>query len=285
MTARSWSCAVLPRRAALVLPVLLLVACVPAIPEPVVTTTTSPELLAIAAARDLVGPLSTQLAAGALDVARRIDFTRHEVARGEPMQRAVDDLAPLVERVQEQAAELQEAVADMDGVLEAARAAANALAEQSLQITTAVARDLDGLQPLLDVDRAMVTVIDAWDGRGSRSESAERFEALVAAAEALVADARRLPVAPAACTTPRLNRIAWAELLLDRTVQLQQLALVADGTAYDELRARFELAPFGEERVAADAEARSCWARHTGVPETAAGIEDRVADLQKALGG
>jgi hypothetical protein len=173
----------------------------------------------------------------------------------------------------------------MEGVLAPTRTAAEALIAESRAVTGTATEEITEMRTLLDFDRELALVVAAWDDRGSRSESAERFDALVAEAGEVALRARVLTAAGAACDGPQRNRVQWAGLVLQRTRQLRDLAVVADGTAYDALRMRFSAAPYGEDRVAADAESQVCWAEETsllGAPERVASL---LAGLEAALAG
>lgn len=293
--ARSWWCGV-PRegrwsrpaeRATLAIFVALLtVGCVPEIPEPVVTSTTSPEVAAIEAARDVLAEPTTALAAVAVDAARRVDFIRHEVARGPAMRQATMDLSDVVTQLEEQATALEVAVAAVDGSLGPTRDAASTLVAEGRTVAETVSAEIDALQPVLDIDDRMAEVVGAWDDRGgSRSEAPQRLTALVAQAEDVLREARRLSLRPAACSGVRGNRLRWARLLLSRSEHLRDLAVAADGPAYDTLRARFDVAPYGEDRVAADAESRACWADRSGLLAVEGEVRTHVAAIEQALGG
>lgn len=269
--------------AALVL--VLATGCVPEIPVPEVTETTSAEAAAIAAARQVLAEPTQALAVVAIDAARRVDFLRHEVARGPTMRQAATELAEVAAALDERATALEGAVAQVDPSLSDARGAATALVLAGRRVAVAASDAVADLVPVMDLDDRMAAVVAAWDDRGSRSEAAERLTALVAQAEEVLGEARRLSVPPAACTGVRSNRLRWARELVSRSQQLRDLALAADGPAYDELRARFDAAPYGEDRAAADAESRSCWADRTGLPSVDAEVGAWLAALEAALAG
>lgn len=264
---------------------MLAVGCVPGIPEPEVTETTSAEAAAIAAAREGLAEPTQALAALTLDAARRVDFLRHEVARGPAMRQAAVDLAAVVAELDASAGALEAAVAEVDPILEMTQEAATALVTEARGVSSAASAAVGDLLPVMDLDDRMAEVVEGWDDRGSRSEAAERLTALVAQAEEVLRQARRLSVPPAVCTGVRDNRLRWARELVERSERLRDLALAADGPGYDSLRAQYDAAPYGEDRAAADAESRSCWADRTGLLSVDAEVALRLAALEGALAG
>lgn len=264
---------------------MLAVGCVPGIPEPEVTETTSAEAAAIAAAREGLAEPTQALAALTLDAARRVDFLRHEVARGPAMRQAAVDLAAVVAELDASAGALEAAVAEVDPILEMTQEAATALVTEARGVSSAASAAVGDLLPVMDLDDRMAEVVEGWDDRGSRSEAAERLTALVAQAEEVLRQARRLSVPPAVCTGVRDNRLRWARELVSRSERLRDLALAADGPGYDSIRAQYDAAPYGEDRAAADAESRACWADRTGLLSVETEVAARLAALETALAG
>lgn len=280
--------------------VLVLTACVPPLPDepragrppvaspaataaPVATPGVDPVLVA---ARESVGGPAVDLAETTLDLARRVDFLRHEVPRGRAQQVQITDVRALARQVEPLAAALTAAVDGIDAAaLPQVDAAARALLDEAAAVTAAVGTELDALEPFAAFDVESDAVVDGWTVRGSRSEFAARMDALAARAAALVPLAEQLPPSPPACPGTRENRLAWAQLIAQRTAALREVALAAAGTAYDELRAMWSPAPYGEDRAAADAESRACWAAHTPLLAVPDEVAARLADLEHALGG
>lgn len=284
------------RSGALALAVGLVLGCVPDAGDPVAppsppeeqavatASTDSTERPALQAARqDLAGPV-TGLAETTLDVARRVDFIRHDVDRGPAMRQAVADAAALMETLEEDATSLESAVAGMGGVLRPTRDAVEGLVDYSRSVLADVRRETDALQPLLDLDDRMSAVIQRWDDRGSRSEAAEQLNALVVEAQAVHEQAALLRVPPSNCPGLQTNRVRWADLVLQRTADLRDAAVAADGPTYDRLLRGFRTAPYGEDRVAADGGSRGCWAANSDLPLVESAIEEHLTAIEDALG-
>ncbi|HUG85460.1 MAG TPA: hypothetical protein VMM13_12895, partial [Euzebya sp.] len=68
-----------------------------------------------------------------------------------------------------------------------------------------------------------------------------------------------------------------------RTAQLRDAAVAAEGLGYDHLLQEFEAEPYGEDRVAADAESRSCWAARSTLPDVGSAIDRHLAAVEEAL--
>lgn len=265
-----------------------LAGCVPPVPDPVVTTTVDPGDAAVLQARAVIGDPVLAVADPLLELGGRLDAIRHEVPRGAAQQAAVEalrvDLATLA-----QAGEALRDVADglrtpdlADDRVAAAADAAGSLAELAAEAVEEAAADLDALAPLLADDLALDAIVAAWDDRGSRSQRLEALTALVEVADAQVAATRRLDVP--ACVDLRTDRIRWAELVAARTRELRDAVAGREGTRFDELRERFQRAPYGEDRAVADSESRVCWAAGEPFGDLAAAATDLVADIDRALG-
>ncbi|HUG83499.1 MAG TPA: hypothetical protein VMM13_02995, partial [Euzebya sp.] len=111
------------------------------------TTTASPEQMAVQHAReDLADPL-IELAESTLDVARRVDFVRHEVDRGPPMRQAIADVDALMGPLEEMLADVEVVIADMDGVLQPTHDAVEGLVALSRSVLADVAEETAALQP------------------------------------------------------------------------------------------------------------------------------------------
>lgn len=282
--------------ALIVLLVALLQGCVPPVPVPPVPTgppqeSSVPTVQASPSAgpaghpevRALLGDPAIRVVELTLDLARRVDFVRYEVPRGP---RQSEELA----RVEDLAVELNEAIASLwegiravDPQLSAIVSAATQLITEAERIEREVLTDVSALRPFVDFDIEMGNVVAVWSQRGSRPEFAARMTDLVGEAATLVEQARRLDPYPAGCVALRVNRIRWGQVVLRRTEELRDSAISGQGTLYDELRDRFGRAPVGEDPVAADSEARTCWARSTtlfGVPEV---MTAHLQELDQAL--
>ncbi|MGI9017868.1 MAG: hypothetical protein ACR2HR_12315 [Euzebya sp.] len=274
-------------------------ACVPPVPPgPVAQTGTSqdtsqmqqgaatpPDNPVAQARTDLAQP-ALAVAELTVDVARRVDFIRHEVPRGEAQRRALEQLDALSQNLVVAIDALESVIAlEDDPAVEPARLAATRLVTQARSVGHAVDRDVMGLRPVLDFDAALDLVVDAWDARGTRSEIAQQLTQLVDTTQMLVGVARHLDSSPPGCPVLSTNRIRWAQIALRRTRQLQETAENRQGAVFDQLHDRFRRAPFGEDRAAADAEARACWARRTDLLQTQDTVADLLADLDSALSG
>ncbi len=274
-----------------VLLVGLVAGCVPPVaPRPTAAATSSaaPEETAdpaLAAARVDVGAPAVRVVEHALDAARRIDFIRHEVPRGAARAAALADARAVVAELDSSIGTLEAAVIALPAALTDVRVSAGGLADRGRAIAREVTVELDAVEPYVQLDLDMELVVEAWTIRGSRSEFVDRLGALVADADAVVGRARRLRTPPQGCAGPRTNRIRWAEVVRTRTVALLQVAEAREGTTYDELRDRYSRAPVGEDRVAADAESRPCWAERTGLLTAPSELEGHLDALEAALQG
>jgi hypothetical protein len=257
----------------------------PAPPPVVVVVTTQPTTdPALARAREALAAPATALAEDLLDLARRVDFARHDVPRGTAMASALEELRAVVDAAQADARALTAAVDDLGA--DAPRgvpAAVDQLVGLAEALATAARADADALGGVTDLDRRMDDLVAAWRARGSRSEAGPRLRERAAEAEAVAAAAGALPDTPPGCPQLRDNRLRWAGVVATRTAALAELAEAADGPGFDAALARFDAAPYGEDRAAADAESRPCWAAATPYAAAPAAVDAAVAALQAAL--
>lgn len=305
MTARSWSSAGRAsrrRRGGLLLTVLVfgISGCVPPAPDvPGGPAAASPDVTApppvdspasvdpgLIRAREELGGPAVALVEGAVGVVRSVDRVRHEVGRGSAQREAIEETRSMIGTIEETAATVADLVETLEGEdLGEVTSAAGALVGTTRRVTAAAARELADLEDHTAFDEQADVVVDDWTASGSRSDFRARMAALVDEAETLVGVARRLPATPPACPGMRVNRIRWATTLASRTVALQDVALAAEGAAYDALRSRFAPAPYGEDRVVADSESRPCWTEHSSLLEGVDDLEDRFDALGDALSG
>lgn len=265
-----------------------LAGCVPPVPDPVVTTTVDPGDAAVLQARSVIGDPVLAVADPLVELRDRIDAIRHEVPRGATQQAAMEALRAELAVLAQDGEALRD-VADglrtpdlADGRVAAAADAAESLADVAARAVAAAEQDLDALAPLLADDLALDAIVAAWDDRGSRSQRLEALTALAEVADAQVATTRRLDVP--GCVDLRTDRIRWAELVAARTRELRDAVEGREGTRFDELRERFQRAPYGEDRAVADSESRVCWAAEEPFGTLAAAATDLVADIDRALG-
>jgi hypothetical protein len=239
--------------------------------------------VALLDARAALADPAVAVAEAALDVARRVDPVRHEVPRGPAQVAAATEALALADALTRAVTALRTAAADLDAELTGQREAAEALADLGADTAAAVRADLEGLAAHVDHDAAVDALVAGWRTRGSRGEIVAAFDRLVADAERLAGEAAALPPSPPGCSGLRDNRVAWTALVVARTRELRDVAATFDGSRFDELEARYALAPRGEDPVAADAENRPCWAAATPLLGTEAAVREAVGALETAL--
>ncbi|MEE8603225.1 hypothetical protein [Euzebya tangerina] len=244
-----------------------------------------PDLGASTPTQQLLGPPIVELAEVTLDLARRADFLRHTVDRGQPQQDALAALVGVQARLDRAVLDLDDALAEAqsDAVPVAAEDAMTQLMLEARDVAADVQRDVNELDPYIAFDASLENVVTAWAARGSRSDFETRLEELVVQSDGIAAVARRLPATPDGCTDLRTNRIRWATVVQERTVALRDVAVGGDGTAYDELRDRYDRAPYGEDRTVADAESRVCWLDRTTLPEVPTRVDALLTTIEQTL--
>ena len=244
-----------------------------------------PDFGASTRAQELLGPPVVTVAEEILDLARRADFVRHEVERGQAQSDARLALVTVQAEADRAVSDLESARAELGqgGVPASADAALDDLIAEARQVAREVQVDLDDLDPFVAFDASLENIVQAWAVRGSRSEFVQRLEDLVVRAETIVDDARRLPSSPRGCTDLRTNRIRWASAVQIRTAELRDVAVGGDGEAYDELRDRYDRAPYGEDQTVADAESRACWLDRTSLQDAPQRVDELLSRIEQAL--
>lgn len=279
-----------PAPLALRLPALVLVllpmfyACVPEPVEPTVVRTSPEDAEAILEARGVLGANVVTVTEGVQQLHDAVVRVRFEVPRGLPQQEARSEAYAVADEVRAAVDQLVVAAGMLDAeAVASAVAGASELADLGITAVSEATADLDRLLPLASLDSRMDALVARWQERGSRSQQIEAFEAILADAGELVDDGRALDVG--VCPDLQASRIRWAELVEYRTGQLLQAVIDRDGTRFDALRDRFERAPYGEDRLVADAESRPCWREHSALPAAVTDAQELGVAVVTSLGG
>lgn len=267
----------------------------PADPPPQIVVTPVPGNEEVRSARDLLGEPVVALLRAAAAAHVAIDSARHVAPRGDAQVHALVDADAALAELERARTALADALASLPAMpanapasrgeaVARAAAAGELMVTESARMIEVVRRTAAPLRDLLALDDRMDAVVTAWDAAGSRSERAAALEALLPQALALEPDARRIDLWPPGCTTLRVNRLAWAELLAARTAALREAAAEGLGETYDTLRARYRLAPYGEDRAVADSQDRACWERTAGLSDALAVLQEQAEEIGRALG-
>lgn len=267
----------------------VLAGCSPAPPVVIVTTEPlSAAEVAVAGARgDLAGPL-LELVRIVTATADDLDALRHEVPRGAAMGAAIavleeelGGLAAAAEALAGVAEPLLEAPVPPE-VVEAAGVSAGLAGQVRLAVAPTRA-ELALLSAVVALDEDMDAVPPAWDARGSQSERRAALAELEVVVARMAGRVASLPDTPPGCDGLAANRARWTAVLGQRTRELAARARTGTGEHYDQLRARYRRAPYGEDRAVADAATRPCWEASSPLPRLTGLAQDSVNRVEELL--
>lgn len=246
---------------------------------------TGPDPQAIRTARDVLGQPMVGLADALLSAAAAVDRARHEVPRGEQAVEASIALGTSLDALREAAVTADQAARSLEGEdrIDRARELVTTVAAAGVRSADAGAAQAAALQGLGQLDARMDAAVRSWEAPGSQSQRRAALGALALELEALAEEAAVEQPVPGGCPQMRDARERWAGLLAERTRALQEVATGGSGDVYDARLAEFTADPYGENRLAVDADTRSCWADQSELARTAVGITPEVQALEALL--
>lgn len=236
----------------------------------------------LASRETLANPMS-DLADAVLDLSSGVDEARHKVARGDDMAAALRQLEERRQGVVNAASKLGKAADDVP--VRKARDIAVTAADDAQTTAEDATSELEFLDDLVTIDRALFDAAATWDEPGSQSEIRERLDALADDVATLGKKARALQPQPERCDAMRRNRLDWIRTVRQRTERLQGQANSAGGREFDQLRASYRALPFAVEPRTADRADRDCWVERSGVARGEKSLRASVEELRAALSG
>lgn len=268
---------------------LLLAGCAGAEPPEAAVTEAEPEpdMEAVRAAREALGQPMVALADALLTATAAVDQARHEAPRGDEAVAAAAGLGEPLDALRQAAVAADASARALEGEDRIDRAAdlVVTLAAAGVRAADAGAAQAAALRRLGEFDARMDDAVRSWETPGSQSERRAALGQLAVELEALAGQTAAEQPVPAGCPELRDARERWARLLAERSRALQEVARGATGEVYDARLAEFTAEPYGEDRLAADAATRPCWAEQSELARTAASVTTEVQALEALLQG
>jgi len=239
----------------------------------------------IGEARAAMGGPTVALADALLAAAAQVDAARHSQPRGAMARQAAAAVQASLQELRDAALAADAAARPLAGDDRIGRAADVVTDAASVGLVAADdgAAQAAALERLSTLDERLEGVVAVWTEPGSQSEQRAALATAAADADAVAVEAAAEPAVPEGCPALRDARVRWAQLVAERSRRLAELATSAGGSEFDARRAEFTDQPYGEDRLAADAADRGCWAERSRLAGAAAGIRNQVETLEALL--